>query len=111
MDYLAGRYSGNCVSNFIHGTLQQVKVETWRVDDHDTNSKRSELLLILHSPVSGEKYFKSIFGTPKELTVLERAPAFLLNRADLKLRKLPPKQPRQVFVEEYPFHAIFATSA
>jgi hypothetical protein len=111
MNYLAGRYSGNCVSNFIHGKLQQVKVETWRVDDDDTYSKRSELLLILHSPVRGKKYIKSIFGTPKELPVSERAPAFFLNCADLELSKLPPKQPRQVLVEQYPFHAIFATSA
>jgi hypothetical protein len=111
MDYLAGRYSGNCFSNFILGTLQQVKVEPWRVDDDDTYSKRSELLLILHSPVRGEKYVKGIFGAPKELAVSEGAPAFLLDCANLELRKLPPKQPRQVLVEQYPFHAIFATSA
>ena len=110
-NHFARRHAVNCRAKLIRSSFQQFQLKPRRDDHDDTHSKRRELLLVLHSPIRGEKYIKAALGTPQEIAVPECAPTLLLNGPNLELGKLPSKQPRQVLVEQDPFHAIFATSA
>jgi len=99
------------LSQRLNRALEDLKLKCWRNDDHDADSERRQLLLILHATISGEQHVEVTLSAPEELTVLQRAPPFFLNGTDLELRKPATKQPREVLVKKDASQAISASSA
>ena len=71
-----------------------------RSNDHDAQSKGSQILLVLKTSIHGQQGIEAALGTPKQLTVRPTRPAFGLHGADVVPRQLGGEGTRQILVKQ-----------
>lgn len=89
--------------------MRQPRID--RGDHHDADGKVGQVLLMLKALIRCDQHVERFRGAPQQLSILNRRPTFLLNRANRELRQIAPELARHVLIEENTSHAICASAA